>query len=79
LKRLTGPGRRQRLAVGLTIVVLGLLGAAVGLSRPTQAPDAPAERAVVASKPAVLPASKPKSVPSAREVIRKQMPDPVGR
>jgi LPXTG-site transpeptidase (sortase) family protein len=101
LRHVIGPGRRRRLAVGLTVVAFGLLGAAVALSRPTQAPDAQAPRAVAASKPAAvanpaviakpavvakpaviakpaaIAASKRKPAPSARQLIRKQMPNPV--
>ena len=55
MKHLTRIGRRHRLAVvGVAIVALGLLGAAVDVALLPRTPDARAERAVAASRPAVI-------------------------
>jgi sortase (surface protein transpeptidase) len=93
LIRKRGRRRRLLAVVGLTVVAFGLLAAAVETSRPTRtqaAPaksavdalvrraDAPAKRAVVASRPAASQKKPPpKAALSAATTTRKQMPDPV--
>ena len=69
-----GIGRRHRLALGLSIVALGLAGSAVGASFTHWLPDDTSERIVAAPPQA---AREAKSPPTATAPARKQMPIPV--
>src|SRR5258705_72317 len=65
---------RRRLAIGLTIIVAGIFGAAVGVSLSARAPDTQAERIVDAPNAPLLRANEPVLDPTA---TRKQMPRPI--
>jgi sortase (surface protein transpeptidase) len=65
---------RRRLAIGLTIIVAGIFGAAVGVSLSARAPDTQAERIVDAPKAPLLRENQPVLDPTG---TRKQMPRPI--
>jgi LPXTG-site transpeptidase (sortase) family protein len=59
------------------VVVLGILGAAVGVSLPASLPETRAELNVAAPKTAGIRENASRSVPASKRMTQKQMPRPV--
>jgi sortase (surface protein transpeptidase) len=73
MKDRTARRHRRRLAIGLTIIVAGIFGAAVGVSLSARAPDTQAERIIDAPKAPLLRTNQSVLDPTG---TRKQMPRP---